>query len=156
RLAFDPPPTELGGGRARFDLRLPPHAATTIHLAIACEGAGARLARGASAGSALPHHDDARAELEAELHAAEARECVVRSANTQVSDWIIRSMAFLHMMTADTEAGPYPYAGVPWFSAPFGRDGIITALETLWVDPTIARGVLRFLARTQATTHDPE
>ncbi len=76
------------------------------------------------------------------------------STNEQFNDWINRSAADLHMLTTNTIHGPYPYAGVPWFSTAFGRDGIITALQYLWLYPNIARGVLAFLSATQATTSD--
>ena len=64
--------------------------------------------------------------------------------------WIDKSRADLALLTTPLKTGPYPYAGIPWFSTAFGRDGIITAWQILWFEPQLARGVLAYLAEQQA------
>ena len=77
------------------------------------------------------------------------------SSNPHFKSVIARSWSDLDMLTTETPYGPYPYAGVPWYSTIFGRDGIITAMQVLWCAPYVARGVLRALASLQATEMDP-
>ncbi|HTW39095.1 MAG TPA: amylo-alpha-1,6-glucosidase [Steroidobacteraceae bacterium] len=81
--------------------------------------------------------------------------CALESSSGQFNAWLQRSAADLGMLLTRTPDGLYPYGGLPWFDTPFGRDGLITALETLWLSPNIARGVLAYLARTQAQESDP-
>lgn len=45
-------------------------------------------------------------------------------------------------------------AGVPWFSTLFGRDSIITASQTLMLNPQIAKETLNLLAAYQGKTDD--
>ncbi len=79
----------------------------------------------------------------------------IETSNQQFNDWIHQSRADLHLLLSGNAEGPYPYAGIPWFSCVFGRDGIVTALETLWIQPEIARAVLSHLASRQAMTTNP-
>lgn len=94
---------------------------------------------------------EAQDKLNDELDDATQIIAKLTASNDQLNQWIERSQHDLISLLADTAYGKYPYAGVPWYNTAFGRDGIITALETLWVAPDVARDVLRYLAHTQAT-----
>ena len=89
------------------------------------------------------------------LRGSSGRAAAIETDNEVFNEAVRRSVADLYMLITNTPEGPYPYAGIPWFSTAFGRDALITALMMLWMDPAVARGVLRFLAANQATTIDP-
>jgi glycogen debranching enzyme len=84
----------------------------------------------------------------------------IATSNTSFEAWLQRAAADLALLVTEFDSGPYPYAGIPWFSAPFGRDAVVTALQVLWVDPSLARGVLAYLSALQAAErsdfHDSE
>ena len=76
---------------------------------------------------------------------------VVRSNNVFFNRMLTRGMHDLEMMCANTPHGLFPYAGIPWYVCPFGRDALITGIEFLPWFPQIARGTLDFLAAYQGT-----
>jgi glycogen debranching enzyme len=148
RLSFRPAPTELSEDEAAFAVSLLPQQEATIYLTVACVVDGTT--------PPVLGYDQAINEAVAAVEAAKSGTTVFSDANKSYSAWVNRAAADLHMLVAQTPEGPYPFAGVPWFSTPFGRDGIITALECLWLNPALARGVLAYLAATQATEVVPE
>ena len=103
-----------------------------------------------------PDYVTARKSIQAELAQDRLLFADVMTTNEQFNHWINRSMVDLLSLLAHTTQGRYPYAGVPWFNTPFGRDGIITAIETLWLAPEISRNVLVFLSEMQASEIIPE
>jgi len=157
RLSIDPPPTRLEEARAQLELRLEPRSEVTYRVAIACESTptDAKPAMILAARPAIWYEEAALKASDALAQAREAEPAIMTS-NEQFNDWLNRSLADLHMMRTQTASGPYPYAGVPWFSTAFGRDGIVTALQCLWAAPDVARGVLKYLADTQAIEDSPE
>jgi glycogen debranching enzyme len=76
---------------------------------------------------------------------------LVRTNNVFFNRMLTRGMHDLEMMCANTPHGLFPYAGIPWYVCPFGRDALITGIEFLPWFPQIARGTLNFLAAYQGT-----
>jgi glycogen debranching enzyme len=145
RLTFDPPPTKLAVNAASYQLHIPPGAMQPLFIAVACDRADERpmpFMRGLLA-------------ARRELQAATAGGTTIESSNELFNEVLCRSAADLSMLMTDTQQGRYPYAGIPWYSTTFGRDGLITALQMLWWNPGVARGVLRRLAAHQAKRTDP-
>ena len=147
RLVFVEAPTTLGGSSASYALMLEPGASRTIRFWVECSvGLSTTVDPSPNPPAAPRTESGAVVPLMAEIGGS----------SPSFGAWIRRSSADLRMLTARTATGPYPYAGVPWFSTPFGRDGLVTALETLWCYPDLALGVLRFLAAHQPEHDCPE
>jgi glycogen debranching enzyme len=149
-VTLDPPAEWWGEGRARYRVLLEPHGEAKFRWIISCE-----VEQPAEAASVRISSDAGRLAA-AVAHTGDRADVRVRTSNQQFNDWLDRSRADIKMLTARTDTGLYPHAGVPWFSTAFGRDGIITALECLWLDPDIARGVLAYLAASQADEESAE
>jgi len=143
-ITFDPKPEQVGQ-KTSFLLALEPRKASEIILTIQCISDG---------------KDEEAAPMDTALKNLKKhfqnfkKEYQIFTSNEQFNDWWSTSYSDLLLLISETPHGLYPYAGVPWFSTPFGRDGIITALQTLWTYPDLARGVLEFLAAYQAKDLD--
>jgi glycogen debranching enzyme len=145
-LHFDPRPTRLSVNAATYHLDLAPRQVRSLFVAASCNKPAtfkpARFFRGL-----LAHRR--------EMRLLTVGAASIETSNNIFNEVLCQSMADLNMLMTTTPQGRYPYAGIPWYSTTFGRDGIITAMQTLWIDPRVARGVLRRLAFYQARTFDP-
>jgi len=146
---FTPVPTSITDTTATFALVIAPHASTAIELAATCTEDSL-----VAPPQRVRFHQAEHHAIEA-FEESEAQSCRIETSNRRLNAWLDRASADLTMMTTESEHGAFIYAGVPWFSAPFGRDALITAMETLTVRPALSAGVLRYLAATQADAVDP-
>jgi glycogen debranching enzyme len=145
-LHFEPRPTRLAVNAATWHLELAPQAITALFVAVSC--------------NKPPSHKPAPFFRGLLAHRREMRTFTagatsIETSNNIFNEVLCQSMADLNMLMTETPQGRYPYAGIPWYSTTFGRDGIITALQMLWIDPRVARGVLKRLAFYQAKSVDP-
>jgi Glycogen debranching enzyme len=139
-IAFSQAPSSLDGGMARFDLQLGPRQGMALYLEAGAEVGQPEATR----------HRRAMAQARRALRARRRPGARLRGGGLLFDAWVERSRTDIALLASDLPSGRYPYAGIPWFSTPFGRDAIITALQMLWLDPGLARGVLAYLAERQA------
>ncbi|MGZ3320477.1 MAG: amylo-alpha-1,6-glucosidase [Xanthobacteraceae bacterium] len=145
-LHFDPRPTRIAVNAATYHFDLAPQQVASLFVAASCnKPAGFRPARFFR--GLLAHRREMRCQT--------AGAASIETSNNIFNEVLCQSRADLNMLMTDTPQGRYPDAGSPWYSTTFGRDGIITALQMLWIDPRVARGVLRRLAFYQAKSADP-
>lgn len=140
-LSFSRRPAMLSPSEAHFSISLPRAATEELFIEISLES------------DAPPDADRfrrARMRAHGSVHERLELASSITTSAPLFNNWIARSQADLALLTTSLATGPYPYAGVPWFATQFGRDAIITALQSLWLNPTLAAGVVRFLAATQA------
>jgi glycogen debranching enzyme len=147
-IAFDPAPKMAAPRRAQWAMYLQPGESQVLRLVVRCEHDGQP--------SGAVSREASFIRASARIAARKERTVDIFTTNEAFNDWLGRARADLDMLVTDTPSGLYPYAGIPWFSTAFGRDGLITALECLWLDPELAAGTLRFLAARQATVVDPK
>jgi glycogen debranching enzyme len=142
-VRFDPPPALVASNRAVYTLTLAPNIAQRLDITV----------------SASSHDEPPSARIAARNLRASAYGLAVESARVKTDNEVFsalfeQSLADVQMLLTDTPDGSVPYAGVPWFVAPFGRDSIITALQLLPYHASVAAGTLRFLAARQGRVDD--
>ncbi|HJE23072.1 MAG TPA: amylo-alpha-1,6-glucosidase [Methylorubrum populi] len=176
---FGPKPHRLEPGKAEFVVDLKPGAHTSLFIRVVCqshraftsapgpekagEAAAAALSRAAGSLADQPERGLSEGRIFARAYRDNRRDLrqltagitTIISSNDQFNEGLCRATADLYMLATRTQEGVYPFAGIPWYSTVFGRDGIITAMMALWIDPNFGKGVLRFLAATQAKEVDP-
>jgi glycogen debranching enzyme len=140
------PPSAL----AHFDLALPPkaHRSITVHIVPAIE-------------AGRPETPDGKLSLDDKFvlirdsYRQWDSECTEIETDHEILNSVIRrARRDLRLLSDRLPEGYLPSAGIPWFSVPFGRDSLITSLQTMILQPSIAYGSLRFLAAHQGQKVD--
>jgi glycogen debranching enzyme len=143
-------------GVARFTLSLEPGARWRLVVGVQAELDGVAPL---SASSFARELDDERRRAEQSMAEWQSSAPVLSAGwDDLVHTWnrSLADLASLRMRVPEVEHGQLLAAGTPWFMTVFGRDTLISSLQTLLLGPELAAGTLRVLAATQATADDPE
>jgi glycogen debranching enzyme len=146
-------PAALSGSALAFTLELGPHDEWDVRLTFRPQTGRARPGRTPRA----RHFGEQRTRIQRSLRAWNIRVPQLRASWPDLGQAYARSvsdLAALRMRGSDG-VGLLPAAGMPWFMTVFGRDTVITCLQTLIFGPELAHTALRVLAELQSEHDDP-
>ena len=147
-------PGEIEGGTVRYQVALEPRERWQLRIDVFAVQDGMQI---------LPrraerHFGDEIDRIRASLAAWQLRVPQLRASWDDLGRAFGRSVSDLASlrMRGTGMHGQLPAAGMPWFMAVFGRDTLITCLQTLLFGPELAQSALHTLAELQATEDSAE
>lgn len=147
RITFDPPPTSTAGELAEYLLALPARGrGPTIRLRVSLTPGP----QGSVPSLSVPTLVEQRSKKYQEWLQSQVG---ISSDNPAFDDVVHRARFDLRLLASELDQNSYPAAGVPWYVALFGRDTLITGLQTAWF-PAISAPVLRILSARQGSKID--
>ena len=148
-------PGEVEGGTVRYRIALEPREAWRLRIDVVAAADGLRT----TPSRAERSFGDELTRVRDSLSAWKLRVPQLRASWEQLSYSFNQSVADLASLRMDEDPrmpGQLPAAGMPWFMTVFGRDTLITCLQTLLFGPELAHNALRVLAELQAREDDAE
>jgi glycogen debranching enzyme len=146
---------EVEGGTIRYRITLEPREKWRLRVDVLLAVDGLRTAPE----RAERTFGDELARVRDSLSAWHLRVPQLRASWEHLSHAFMQSVADLASLRMDEDPrmpGQLPAAGMPWFMTVFGRDTLITCLQTLLFGPELAHNALRVLGVLQAEEDDPE
>ena len=153
-ITFDPPPASIGGACATFHLALDPGRAQRLEVIFRL--ADTPLFEAHDGLEVSPEPGAMQATDASGLLGLPSSRVRLRTSNELFNRVMHRSFSDLAMLETRQGGDVFFAAGVPWYVALFGRDSIITALETLAFAPDVGRATLMVLARHQGRERNPD
>jgi glycogen debranching enzyme len=147
-------PGKVNGSSVHYAIRLDPREEWRLRADVIPSADGVPVA----VGQAERRFGDELSRVRSSLSAWHLSVPQLSASWIQLGGTFAQSVADLASLRMDEDRrvpGQLPAAGMPWFMTVFGRDTLITCLQTLLFGPELARNALRVLAELQATEDDP-
>jgi glycogen debranching enzyme len=158
QVILSQPPDSVEGAWASFALDLAPHERFELVIDVVPSPSGQTVHPEIAErrfGEELQHVRDSLTAWQ--LHVPQLRaewDELERAVSRSISD--LAALRIRAKENGHVQKGRLPAAGMPWFMTVFGRDSLITGLQTLLLGPELARSVLEELAELQALEYDPD